>query len=424
MFSDDAQNFNSKNSLNLSEITSLQCINSQQIRQHNMNNSQIEALQIIKRIEKQAKDSDQCKWIQLKYNKKKKKNQFINLYIEYPFKSEFIYHISGNILTEINPHENNSYQICVRKLEKTEQSYTIFPQNIKYLTDLEYIIFLLQNSQCQDSYKASILLQQYQNIIQNQKELCRQVKQELDEEQQLHLLEERNKFKNEIIKQHIEQNLKDEHFYAISNISMNIQDEVSYLEYVKFSKGLFYILGIEQKGIENLLFKQHILFLMLLPSQRKLHFVNQVKRYLHLDLQKQITDNFVIQTIDQIQVACSLESYYIPINYPHNLVIKNQEYFNISMDNIQVTIFNIPADQIKKVVEQRQKQIDHPFEDFEYSMLSQIFIEKYYTNHIKKDKKSDEYDEQKEFLKSQMVEYLNNNEHKRASYKPIKNQQN
>ncbi|KAL4437710.1 hypothetical protein ABPG74_012385 [Tetrahymena malaccensis] len=417
MQSSSVQNSNSKSSLNLNQIRKLQ-FNNEQTPYPNLNNCQIDTLQIIKKIEKQAKDSDQYNWIQLKYIKKKKKNQFINLYIEKPFKSEFIYHISGNILTEINPDENNSYQICVRQLEKTEQFYTIYPQNIKYLTDLQYIIFLLQNAQCQDSYNASLFLLQYQSVINNQKELCRRLKQELDEEQQLKLLEERRKFKNEIVKQHIEQNLKDEHFYIISNVSMSIHDENSYLEYVKFSKGLFYILGIEQKGTENMLFKQHILFLMLLPQYRKLHFVNQVKRYLNFDLKKQTTDNFAIQTIDEIQIACSLESYSIPIQYPQNLVIKNQEQFSISMDNIQITIFNIPLEQIQKVLKQRQLQIDHPFEDFEYSMLSQIFIEKYYTNKEQKVKETEDLIKKQQ--KQQMAEYLSKNEQKRASYKPIK----
>lgn len=69
---------------------------------------------------------------------------------------------------------------------------------------------------------------------------------------------------------------------------------------------------------------------------------------------------------------CNVEKIFLKVEYPEHLRHPKLDKLHYLMDNINITIFDITEQHIKKIIDARNyKDLnEEPHEDFEYSMFS------------------------------------------------------
>ncbi|KAL4430436.1 hypothetical protein ABPG74_013286 [Tetrahymena malaccensis] len=348
---------------------------------------------------------------------KPKKAQWI--FLEYPISNQQAFPLIGNVIIETNPQELVNINFQVKEIEKNKNYFSIFPRFIEANTQFENVINILVNSQCLRRYYLSKLLQQYQNIVAQQLVVFDSLSREIQNPKFQHLISERKKFKDQFIKDFIKNNLKDEDFFVVCNIGTNFMEKTSHFESLYISKSYCSLIGVDEEQFSSLFLRYRSPFLFLSQKARESIYIQYIEAYLQDDVNKPIlTRDFEINTQDELTFYCENYKQFIKVEYPDHLKHPKLDQLHLFMDNINYTKVNVSEHHLKQIIQNRAFRRGVPYEDFEYSILSQIFIEKFYPFEFNVIQKNQEVQEQKDLEIQKNQEQQN----KRCSFRFINQQ--
>ncbi|KAL4479272.1 hypothetical protein ABPG72_011484 [Tetrahymena utriculariae] len=264
--------------------------------------------------------------------------------------------------------------------KKKNYSIVEFSYNFKGLESFDFLINIYMNKGNQDYYNLAQVLKQFQSNIQVWKKQA-----QLIAPQRLKNYEEyKSEYKNFIEECLIKVDQLDQSkFYLFGFIFYNYETENMEQRAVGFSKGFLSLLGTDQDQFNNITLRSgdsqyysgdiflNAISISLLPFACK-----------DVIFQKSIADT-IIFSYDGFQIPCKeIRSYYLPENH-HKI-----NFFEIGFGLVEYDVSITMLQQLltlrarKYYIEQNKELELCSDQNFEYSMHSQLFIEKYYPNSI------------------------------------------
>ncbi|EAS02397.3 hypothetical protein TTHERM_00727570 (macronuclear) [Tetrahymena thermophila SB210] len=280
--------------------------------------------------------------------------------------------------------ERQNIKLGYRPLQSIEKkkNYSIveFQCNFKGLEQFDFLINIYMNKGKQDYYNLAQVLKQFQHNIQIWKKQA-----QLLAPMRLKNYEEYHSEYQSFIKECLNKvdELDQSKFYLFGFIFYNYETENIEQRTVGFSKGFLSLLGTDQDQFNNITLRSgdsnyysgdtflNAIAISLLPFACK-----------DVIFQKSVADT-VIFSYDGFQIPCKeIRSYYLPENF-------NQiNFFEIGFGLVEYDISITMLQQLltlrarKYYIEQNKELELCCDQTFEYSMNSQIFIEKYYPDAI------------------------------------------
>ncbi|KAL4430435.1 hypothetical protein ABPG74_013285 [Tetrahymena malaccensis] len=372
--------------------------------------------QIVKFQKKIVKDKESVP------KKKYKKVSWIK--IEYPLSFEFIYPLMGHIVVDISTQDKVYVKNQIQQIEQNCNNFTIYSDFVESLAKFGFLIHIFENSQSQIKFLYSVLLKKYQEVVLSQLNLLDQLKKEIKTPQFQQLVQDRKNFKLQFIQNYIKENFTDEDFYVICNVGTNYQLKSSNVESICFSKSYSSLIGLNEDQVQSMYLRNNFPFLVLSQKGREQLSMQYLQCYLQQD-QKQpvVIKDFEIKTFDGLSLFCDNKKYLVPVPYPQQLRHPKLDQLHAMMDNINIQTVDINQCHLKYVIDNRSNKKQIKYQDFEYSLLSQIFMEKYYPQKFLEIEKQEQIQEQEEMQQEQIYNLIKQQEQKRCSYKHLTFQQ-
>ncbi|KAL4432682.1 hypothetical protein ABPG74_004975 [Tetrahymena malaccensis] len=267
--------------------------------------------------------------------------------------------------------------------KKKNYSIVEYSYNFKGLEQFDFLINVYMNKGKQDYYNLAQVLKQFQSNIQvwkKQAQLIAPIRLKNYEEYQL----EYQNFIQECLNK-VDQ-LDQSKFYLFGFVFYNYETENIEQRTVGFSKGFLSLLGTDQDQFNNITLRSgdsnyysgdtflNAIAISLLPFACK-----------DVIFQKSVADT-IIFSYDGFQIPCKeIRSYYLPENH-HKI-----NFFEIGFGLVEYDVSITMLQQLltlrarKYYIEQNKDLELCVDQTFEYSMNSQLFIEKYYPNAITND---------------------------------------
>ncbi|KAL4477071.1 hypothetical protein ABPG72_015384 [Tetrahymena utriculariae] len=322
--------------------------------------------------------------------------------VEKPIYTPYLFLFTGNVIIDFVDSSrqsdvlNSIKPVTIQSLTKRDDWFSAKPSFIDVCKEFDMAIYLLENKQSQIQYDIAQKMKQYKLFANKQAQIISKIKEKYNNnfDQLIDLQAERAKYRNDQIDNYIKANMKEDDFYICFDYGIDFQNNVTNPLFIKFSKSVFALFGIEEEYVHLFLTKKEGFVQMIPDLSRKLLTLVTIQLQLQEDRYKTFYLNgYQINTIEGFNISCDLEAYIYPITYPPNL-----EYIINSSNDLEDTMFIkfiVTAQHIKYILQQRQVNSICPcYEDIEYSVFSEIFIQKFYP---------EEYKQQNQQLENQNI---------------------
>ncbi|EWS71713.1 hypothetical protein TTHERM_000756079 (macronuclear) [Tetrahymena thermophila SB210] len=363
----------------------------------------------------------QKKIVKDKENVSKKRYKKVSwIKIEYPLNFEFIYPLVGHVVVDISTQDKVYVKNQIKQVEQNCNNFTIYSDSIESLAKFGFLIHIFENSQSQIKLQYSILLKKYQDVVIQQVNLLDQLKKEMKTPQFQQLVQDRKKFKLQFIQTYVKENFTDEDFYVICNVGTNFQSKSSNVESICFSKSYSSLLGLSEEQVQSMYLRNSFPFLVLSQKGREQLSMQYLQCYLQQD-QKQpvVIKDFEVKTFDGLSLFCNNKKYLVQVPYPQQLRHPKLDQLHALMDNINVQTVDIDQCHLRYIIENRSNKKQIRYQDFEYSLMSSIFMEKFYPKKLLEIEKQEQSQEKEEILQEQIQNLIQQQEQKRCSYKNL-----
>ncbi|EAR84073.1 hypothetical protein TTHERM_00756070 (macronuclear) [Tetrahymena thermophila SB210] len=382
-------------------------------KQYNLRSNSSKKYELIEEAHRNESNEDSNLQLKKKIVKKNSKSAKVKpkkalwVRLEYPITNQLAFPLIGNVIVETKCMEMVEIKFQIKEIEKSNNYFSICPRYIEANTQFDNVINILVNSQCQKRYQLSELLKKYQNIVVQQLAVFDELGKEILNPKFQQLISERKQFKLKFINDYIKKNLKDEDFFVVCNIGTNFIEKTSHLDSLHMSKSYCSLIGVDEEQFSNLFLRFRSPFLFLSQKAREYIYVQYLQSYLKDDYNNPvIIKDFEINTSDELTFYCESSKQFIKVEYPDHLKHPKLDQLHMLMDNINIGKLNVSEHHLKQIIQNRAIRGDKQFEDFEYSLLSQIFMEKFYPSQFTQIQKIQQEQEQKELeiLKYQQLQ--------------------
>ncbi|KAL4466161.1 hypothetical protein ABPG72_000707 [Tetrahymena utriculariae] len=334
------------------------------------------------------------------------KLQYESIYKQIP--SQKVFFIAGDILAELKDATNDMAMDIFREqrnalfIEKDNYGTQFELASVSPLKNFQSVIYFQENSQDQELFQFSKFLKKHQELIymlsaqiqelQNSY-LCGQ--QKLEE-----IINKRQIIKNIKRKQILEQIYNQDQFCQIATVSLSLTNQTTTVSNISFSQSMIALLGFEDESVLCNVSKIAFLKVFTQNSRRQIMKCNiQAQQLLQPGLILEIED-FELLTFDQIKIICKVRFQTIPILYPPELQFEQYPLLN-KIEQFFLVEYSITPWHIEQLLKMRQDFVKKApqneifpsnykysnlieIENFEYSIQSQIFLEKYYEKELKR----------------------------------------
>ncbi|KAL4474738.1 hypothetical protein ABPG74_001434 [Tetrahymena malaccensis] len=331
-----------------------------------------------------------------KQNIKKKKHKelsILDLVSPYVYLNiDKVYHLNGDFIVCLS--KTGVFDNFIIKLAQVEEHKRYFQcqmSPIKFLKDFHIPIQILENSQDIDKYNFAQQLKAYQfysqDCVNQIQEICQTYVQ--DQYEFIQLNQKRSQFRKELMNNYTNTYLKDEEFFTVVEVGPNF--DLQQIETLKLllSKGLFALIGVEEKDINQYLLHVGMGDNIFFSQTEKLFgTVLQIIQSNKFN-QNYYQKDFIINTLDELKICCDTEYQINQVIYPQELQYKCEGKQLKDQEFIVLIKFEISCNQIESILNFRQNNKNIQYNDqisiqsIEYQMLSEIFIEKYYPKKYK-----------------------------------------
>ncbi|KAL4477072.1 hypothetical protein ABPG72_015385 [Tetrahymena utriculariae] len=299
--------------------------------------------------------------------------------LEYPIKNQLVFPLIGSVIVETLPQEMVNINFQIKEIEENKNYFSICLPFFEANTQFDNVINILENSQCLRKYQLSKLLQSYQNIVAQQLVVFEKLSKEIENPKFQQLISERKKFKLQFINNYVKQNLKDEDFFVVCSIGINFIEKNSHLDSLHISKSYCSLIGVDEEQFSYLFLRARSPFLFLSQKARESIYIQYIQSYLQNNFNDPVfAKDFELSTQDELTFYCDHSKQFIQVEYPDHLKHPKLDQLHLLMDNINVSKLNVSEHHLKYIIQNRALRVGTPFEYFEYSLLSQIFMEKFY----------------------------------------------
>ncbi|KAL4430433.1 hypothetical protein ABPG74_013283 [Tetrahymena malaccensis] len=406
---------------NETKFTHQDCVNQ---NSEELSEKSISKNSLIKKIQKQKKN----KIYQTSYPESQQQvMRYCITQVQKPIYSPYLFLFTGNVIIDfvdqsryLDMH-NSIKPITIQSLTKRDDWFCAKPTFIDVCKEFDMAIYLLENKQSQIQYDIAQKMKQYKLFANQQAQIISKIKEKYlnNFDQLIDLQAERAKYRSDQIDKYIKENMKEDDFYICFDYGIDFQNNVTNPLFIKFSKSVFALFGIEEEYVHLFLTKKEAFIQMIPDMSRKLLTLVIMQLQLQEDRYKIFHLNgYQLNTIEDFHINCDLEAYIYPIRYPPNL-----EYIINSSVNLEDTMFIkfiITAQHIKYILQQRQQNSICPYyEDIEYSIFSEMFIQKFYPQEYKQQSQQQSNQNTQEEVE---IEENNNDEeniHKTCGYRYI-----
>ncbi|KAL4512467.1 hypothetical protein ABPG72_005469 [Tetrahymena utriculariae] len=322
---------------------------------------------------------------------KKKKNkelQILDIVCPYVYLNiEQMYHLNGNFIVCLSKTGDfDKYNIKLSQVEVCERYFQCKMSSMQFLKDFHIPIQILENCQDIDKYNFAQQLKTYQLYSQECINDIQEINQAYMQDPQgfIQLNKKRSLFRKELMNNYINTYLKDEDFFTVVEVGPNF--DLQQIETLKIllSKGLFALIGVEEKDINQYLLHigigDNIFFSQIEKLFGTILQIIESKIFNQIYQQK----GFVINTLDELKISCQTEYQINQVIYPQELKYQCEGKQLNDQEFIVLIRFEVSCNQIESILKYRQnnKNIQDNeqmnMQSIEYSFLSEIFVEKYY----------------------------------------------
>ncbi|KAL4474739.1 hypothetical protein ABPG74_001435 [Tetrahymena malaccensis] len=325
------------------------------------------------------------------YKKKNKVNLIAKTIENYPLiapvKQQKYYQLNGNFTIYIQPESVHDFDRCI-KIDHVEKKGHYYQSNLvtkQFIKNFQIPIELLEKSQNQQSYQLAQQLKDTQQILSKAQEsfknILKHYKNKKEELRQLN--QERSIYKKQQINNYIQENLKDDDFYAVAIFRENFEYQQIEMSSVIQSESFMVLLGIDKDEVYQYLLHIGMLDYIILSQQEMFYGIIidlQKKRLLDKNINTVFYQDFIFHTIEKIKVYCDIEVKIIDVEYPPHLDYECQ-YEPFPFIDTTLLKFNITPQHIKSIIEFREKYQgtqEYGLRCIEYQFLSSIFVDKFY----------------------------------------------
>ncbi|KAL4492956.1 hypothetical protein ABPG72_020735 [Tetrahymena utriculariae] len=331
-------------------------------------------------------------------------NNTINLTIEKPFDNYKCFMCAGDMMLEFYHEEDlefiqqrriYSYR-NLKKVNKAEQIQGMLriylESNSNILKDFQYVCYLLESKQDQKLYQLSNLLKNYQIFIQNYQAYAQSILNyyKTTSMNDFNIIRElRQAYYIDYINKLMASQPQDDFFIAIQSGPSFLNLTPSY-HIIQFSPAMIALLGVDKDQMQHLFLRN---------GMREMTIYNN-KQQNYIDMLTNILDAIKIGfirptrdyplelfTFDNIAVKAKSNCDYFEVPLPKELEFKSTTGVYRNLDKISFIQYSVDLQEIQRLIRirkqpKKQKIIAEQLDHFEYSIYAQVFIEKYYADHI------------------------------------------
>ncbi|KAL4481018.1 hypothetical protein ABPG72_014486 [Tetrahymena utriculariae] len=359
-------------------------------------------IQQLKKAVYDFKTTDSTNLIDLQYQFQSETSNIMK-----PIPNLKVFFLAGDILVELK-EANHQTGIDIF----FEQRKTLFMEKLKYGTSFEVVtnsplkqfqsvIYQLENSQDQKLYEFSQFLKKHQQLVYMVSSQIQDLQNsyQFNQEDIQFIIDQRQKSIQQQRKDLLEQIFNQDQFSLIATVSLSLNNQTTTISNICLSKSILALLGFGED--QNLCDVLKIAFFKLISQDSRRQFMssNLQAQQASQAVFKLELDNLEITTYDLIKVVCKGKFQTIPVVYHENLKFDKHPLLN--MEKFCVLQLDITPWHIEQVLNIRRQYIQKApqnehfpnnynydnfleFEVFEYSIKSQIFLERYYQKELNK----------------------------------------
>ncbi|KAL4432295.1 hypothetical protein ABPG74_020263 [Tetrahymena malaccensis] len=316
-----------------------------------------------------------------------------------------VFFLAGDILAELKGASN---QMGIDIF--FEQRSTLFMEKLKYGTSFEVatnrplknfqsVIYQMENSQDQKLYKFSQFLKKHQELVYMISSQIQDLQNSyhFNQEHIQYIIDQRQQIIQQQRKKLLEQVFNQDQFSIIATVSLSLNNQTTTISNICLSKPMIALIGCRDE--QNVCEILKLGFFKLISQESRSQFMscNVQAQQVYESVLKLDLDDLEIMTFDFIKIACKGQFQTIPVTYPDNL--KFEKYPLLNLEKFYVVQFDITPWHIEQVLKLRREYIYQApqnksfpnnynynsffeFNFFEYSIQSQIFLEKYYQQEL------------------------------------------
>ncbi|EAR92134.1 hypothetical protein TTHERM_00802310 (macronuclear) [Tetrahymena thermophila SB210] len=346
-----------------------------------------------------------------------------------PISNLKVFFLAGDILAEL---KEASHQMGIDLF--FEQRNALFMENLKHGTSFEVstnrplknfqsVIYQMENSQDQKLYEFSQFLKKHQELVYMISSQIQDLQNyyQFNPEDMQFIIDQRQKIIQQQRKQLLEQIFNQDQFSIIATVSLALSNQTTTISNICLSKSMMALIGCGDEQLCDII--KLGFFKLISQKSRKQFMLCNVQAQQALNSAFKLDfDDLELTTFDLIKIICKGQFQTIPVKYPENLKFDKHPLLN--METFYVIQFDITPWHIEQVLklrrEYKQKAPQNEnfpynynysgfveFDIFEYTIQSQIFLEKYYQKELDRiqqqnqKKQEEQYQEQINYNKQQ-----------------------
>ncbi|KAL4494131.1 hypothetical protein ABPG72_016087 [Tetrahymena utriculariae] len=300
----------------------------------------------------------------------------------------YFFNIDGDLF--INIKNSFTPQNCTQKNVKQVFIYDKYVQadlcHSQSLKNFELPIKILESSQDLKKYKFAQQLRIHQDYSQMRNEAIKQIKDAYQnkEDELSNLCDLRSQYRKGIINKCIKEELVDQEFFQIIELSTNFQFYQTDIKSMYISKGTFALIGLEENNLSQFLLRIGFLD-SIFTSQSEVYF-GAILEIIQNELLDQFIfkQDFTLISLDDLKIFYDAYIKIKKVNYPPELFYSYEQQIQHELDFILIIKFDLEFNSIKSILNHRKNnnqflQTENILcQSFEYSLLSQVFLEKFY----------------------------------------------
>ncbi|KAL4463568.1 hypothetical protein ABPG72_018823 [Tetrahymena utriculariae] len=336
--------------------------------------------------------------------------------------SQKVFFLAGDILAELKGATNQMgidlfyEQRNIVFVEKIDQGIQLQVESYRPIKHFQSVIHCMENSQDQKQYEFAQFLKRHQELVYILGSQIQdlQASYEFNQDSLEQIICERQKIVKQQRKQLLQQVFNSDQFSLILTVSLSYNRQTTTISNACLSKPMVALIGYGEE--ENIcdMFRLGFQKILNQNSRRKVMTCNVQAQQSTQDTFEQYINDFEITTFDEIKITCQGKFQTIPVIYHDNL--KFEKYPLLNKEQFYIVQYDITPWHLERILKLRKEYTQKApqnenfprnycynnfveFEIFEYSIQSQIFLEKFYQKELakieeKKEKKMQEYQQQ------------------------------
>ncbi|KAL4431802.1 hypothetical protein ABPG74_015242 [Tetrahymena malaccensis] len=341
-----------------------------------------------------------------------------------------VFFLAGDILAELKGATNQMgidmfyEQRSVAYVEKMDDGIQIELESYRPIKNFQSVIHFMESAQDQQQYEFAQFLKRHQELVYMISSQIQdlQAYYQFNQNSLEQIIRERKNFVKKQRKQLLKQIFDSDQFSLVVTASLSYDKQITTVSNVCVSKSMMALVGFGDT--ENIcdMFKLGFLKLLNQNSRRKVMTCNvQAQQSTQKVLELNI-DNFEITTFDDINIVCQGKFQTVPIIYNDNL--KYEQYPLLNKEQFYIVQYDITPWHLERILKLRREYVQKApqnenfpknyyydnfveLEVFEYSIQSQIFLEKFYQKELEKIEQKKERKIEEQQLQVQQITFNN-----------------